>query len=512
MANKLRYFASLSTAIGGSSASGIPPTNTEYFIASKHGEGTTCYLQWKTPSHTTIDGYILVSTAGVMIRRSTSDYPATEGDGNLVLNTTDLEGTYEDTGLTAGQEYYYSIFPYSDHGVYNRDITGHAHVTAKGYVLYGIKIEKANSDPVARVTYTEDAEGMTPATMNLSTGVMNYGSWADVFFVKNNRPVMVDREGVVSYELDHDDHRLKIDGATASDIANADQELNAMSEFPTVWLKEWEDDTYQYINLSDAQVDTSYHAYQSVKRDGTISKTWYYPMFEGSVANNKLRSLSGKTPMNSNAGSTEINCADNVGPAASIVPWCKVSAVSAMLLMIGKSTNVQNTFGYGHYTGGSEAGSLLATGGTLTKGQFYGTNGNTYLKVFYIENFYGDRWDRIFGLVTNSSMHILAKMTPPYNTTGDGYAGTGVVPFGSSGGYIKETYISETGIIPKTVGGASDSTYWADGCWYDADCFALFGGGCTNGFLVGLAVNLNNALSDADWTFGASLSLEAPLL
>lgn len=501
--------AGASSATG---ATGIPPTNIKLFIASKHGDGTSCHLQWKTPSHTTIDGFVLVTTMGVMIRRSTLAYPATENDGDFVLNTTDLEGTYEDTGLAAGQEYYYSIFPYSDHGVYNRDATGHAHVTAKGYKLYGVKITKATSSPSGRVAYTEDAIGMTPAAVNLSTGVMDYGSWADVFFVAKNRPVMVNRNGVVSYELDHSNHALKIDG-TASDIADASQDLNAMAEFPTIWLKEWEDDTFQYINVSDVQVDSDYKAYAATRQDGTVADTWYYPMFEGSVTSNRLRSLSGKSPYNGGTASTEINYAGNVGPAANITSWSQAHTVGVLMLMMGKSTNTQAVFGNGHYSGGSSAGSLLTTGGTLTKGQFYGTSGNTYMKAFYIENFYGDRWDRINGLVTNASTQVLAKMTPPYNLTGDGYTNTGIVPSGTSGGYVSQASVNtEYGIIGKTVSG-SDSTYWADGMWYAASCFALFGGSCGDGLRVGaFYVSLGAAASVADWVFGASLSLETPSL
>ena len=52
----------------------------------------------------------------------------------------------------------------------------------KNAVRYGIKISKTESNPKNRVTYLYDAEGMTPAAMDYTNGVFNYGSWEGVGF------------------------------------------------------------------------------------------------------------------------------------------------------------------------------------------------------------------------------------------------------------------------------------------------------------------------------------------
>ena len=66
---------------------------------------------------------------------------------------------------------------------------------------YGMRINRLDSNPATRVKYVLDAVGMTPAGMNYSGGGFDYGDWGDIWFVKNNRPVMLRTDGTVDYEL-----------------------------------------------------------------------------------------------------------------------------------------------------------------------------------------------------------------------------------------------------------------------------------------------------------------------
>ena len=486
---------------------GLPPQNLTLFKAT--GGDTKVTLNWNI-SDTVVNDQLLCTVKGIMIRRSTTAAPASITDGDLVINTTNLSGSYEDTGLTNDTTYYYRAFAYSDHGVYNLNAANVAQATPKEYILLGFKIKKNESDPAARVTYTEMAEGLTPASTNLTTGAVDLGGFANFWFITENKPCMVKYDGTIDYYLDPDDYTKKEDGVTASDVSSTSYAGNAMAKIPLTWLKIWEDSTYIYVNICDTKLDDDYHAYAHTRKDGTIMDYIFMSMFEGSLTSSKVRSLKGQSVMNSQTGANELTYAKANGTLWSTRSWSQHNLINMLLVLLFKSTNLQATLGNGHYSGGSQASHLLTTGTISDKGQFYGTSGNVAMKCFHIENYYGDQWERIEGCVTNGSTHILIKETPEYNTSGTGYTDTGIVPSGTSGGYISAEQGFAYGVVPKTASG-SDSTYTPDGLWFAASCYAVVGGASTSGLLVGpFALSLSHAVSYTYWSFGAALSCEQP--
>ena len=111
---------------------------------------------------------------------------------------------------------------------------------------YGMRINLLDSNPATRVKYLYDAVGMTPAGMNFAGGGFDYGDWGDIWFVKKNRPVMVRTDGTVDYELNHENHALKLNGG-ASDITKTSYGGNAMSEIPLIWVKRWTQNNYHFV-------------------------------------------------------------------------------------------------------------------------------------------------------------------------------------------------------------------------------------------------------------------------
>lgn len=84
---------------------------------------TSIGLNFLEPEDSYADGNLICSVAGVMVRMSTTEYPATPSDGELVVDNTVL-GQYASTpfvveNLVEGQTYYFSAFPYSTQGVFN---------------------------------------------------------------------------------------------------------------------------------------------------------------------------------------------------------------------------------------------------------------------------------------------------------------------------------------------------------------------------------------------------------
>ena len=492
---------------------GVAPRNLITFQAQPISGGAK--LRWKA-GHTVIDGQMIVETKGIMFRRKEGSAPTNIYDGELVLDTEELEGSYEDEGLTNGTEYVYVAFPYSANGVHNANggvrvaqkHPNRSSCTPQAHKIYGIKIDKSNSNPSTRVTYTDQAVGMTAATMDASTGKTNLGDWSDAWFVTGNKPVMLKFDGTIDYELNPNDMTKKADG-TDSDIANVAYDGNAMAILPLVWFKRWEDSNYEYVQISNIQIDDDFHAYAHQREDGSIMDWFARSIYDATEIGGTARSLSGYAPNNTVAGGTQLEYALANGDLWNPDTWSRVTYFWDLLRIMGKSTAVQEVWGYGYYTGMSQASNLRNSGLGNTLGQFYGKAANDIVKVFFIENLWGNIWKLMQGMVTNSKTQICVKMTGPYNTTGKGYHNTAIVPSGTSGGYQSRHQMSEYGLIPMVASG-SQTTYVPDGLWWAANCFARFGGDGYAGLLCGCAVLLNNALSYSTWNFGLALTCDQP--
>ena len=471
-------------------------------------------LTFTEPADTVIDNQLICTVAGCMVRIKEGSYPVDEKDGTLVVDNK-VPGQYattpiEITGLTNDTTYYLAFFPYSDQGLFNYNQANRRTAVPKAYVLYGFRINKNDSNPATRITYTEMAAGFTPAAMNYATGKFNYGSWGDVWFIKGNKPCMVKNNGTIDYYLNPDDYTKKEDG-TASDVANTSYGGNAMSYFPVVWFKRWESGNYEYVNVCNIQLDETYKAYAHTRADGSVMDYKLIAMFEGSYISSKMRSLSGQTVGVSQTAATEISYATANGSLWYTESFSEWSMIADLLRLISRSDDAQTAYGYGR--GGASA--AAATGSLNNKGQFFGYSAaqstTNAVKVFHIENFWGNVWNRIAGLM-NLSGKIYTKAIPPYNTTGSGYTNTALTPAGTNGGYANLTKMTDHGRVPYNASGSA-TTYTCDGFWFNNSQanYALVGGDWGNSTLLGFScVSLGNAASLTLTHFGACLSCEQP--
>lgn len=392
-------------------------------------------------------------------------------------------------------------------------------VSVKGLFRYGYRKKKSEGSPSARVEYLFDAVGMTPAAMDFSNGVFNFGSWGDMWFVTGNKPLMLKSDGTVDYYLDPSDYTKKEDGS-ASDVSNTNYDGNAMAQFPLAYFYRYQDDTYEYEIVSDGPYDENYKAYAHTRADGSIADFFYRSCFGASGSASKLRSLKGQalaqslTTDNQIAGATANN---NNGSSWYIDTWSQREYIRTLLVLMGKSTNTQAIFGNGNCQSASSASALLTTGTLSDKGQFFGYNSNNkQVKVFHIEGFWGDQWLRTAGIINNNGP-IYYKMTPEgsgYRVTDvTGYNNSGITLSGTSGGYISATRCGEFGCIPTTISG-SDSTYECDGSWFNnSQLDYLIAGACAYdapGMGGAFAFNVNSAPSNADLAIGCGLSCEQP--
>ena len=378
---------------------------------------------------------------------------------------------------------------------------------------YGIKIDKNNSD--TRITYMYDCVGFTPAGMDYTNGVFNYGSWSNAFFMKNNYPAMIKFDGTEDYKLSKTDHAYKEDGITASDIADVSYNGNAMSVFDCrIWMKFWEDENYHYLEVSNYKLDDDFKDYPYVRADGSKADKLYYPMYPGYVdSNNRLRSISGVKASSNSTTAQEVTYASNCGENWSIGDWSHYLWLHSLMLLISKNFDSQTAFGNGNRSGGSNAASFKTNGLLNASGQFFGYNTNSdSMKAFYCENVYANRWQRLLGFYNDKGTYKI-KMVPPYtyDETFEGYTtvSSPTVPFSNS--YLKDlSFDPSYGLLPKTVGGSA-TTYVGDYFYANNNQVDLLfaGGSCGNDASCGSwFLSVYNRASLSPWYIGASVYLK----
>ena len=386
--------------------------------------------------------------------------------------------------------------------------------------VYGFHINSKESDPSTAVTYLLDAVGMTPAKMDFTNNKFDYGSWENAFFMP--KPCMLKSDGTVDYYLNKNDYSKKEDGTTASDIANVDYDGNAMMEFPKIYLRvvpDYNDNTSASIYISNTKLD-GYTEWNYYNDAGTVKDHFYVAIYNGSKdTKGKMRSLSGQAVSSKLTRSAELDAIRLNGTGWYSHVYSDRNLINYLLILISKSLNSQAVFGQGIVSSNEDGFNAYVTGADMNdKGLFHGYSDPTKpVKVFGIENWWGLQWDATAGLM-NVNGNIKYKFTPgtqdgsaatSYNLTGEGYLDSGVVPSGTSGGYINAETFNYKGAMLPTVASGSSSTYYCDGLWFNNSitAYALYGGNAGSGGRCGSACcSLDSGVGRAWWAVGASLS------
>lgn len=414
------------------------------------------------------------------------------------------------------------------------DALGKMVAVDRSYELYGFELDLTESNPASKIKYLADNANYTPASMGSTS--FSYGDWEDAFFIRELRPCMMNYDGSIAYDLNSNNYAQKIDG-TASDVANSSFAGNAMMGIPTVWIKvDTTNPNKPKFYFSNIRVDLSFNAYAHHDNDGKVMDYTYMAIYNGYVdGSSRMRSISGVDPTRDQTGATQITECRANNPSGvnawDLEKFVDRNLISLLLLLIGKSTNTQAVFGFGNDNGyhdhasGSDSYGVLPTGTMDDKGLFWGSTSlrNLGVKVFGIENFWGNIWERSLGLVAAYGT-IYYKLTygtedgstvigfdPAYiadnASAPSGYIGAGPT---LSNGYISNMAVgSDAALIPSSTTNGSDSTYFCDHSWWNTDnvYVALFGSSSHNGSRVGaFAVSLASVLSYRDWSVGARLS------
>lgn len=341
----------------------------------------------------------------------------------------------------------------------------------KAYKTYGVSIDLTNSDPTTAVTYTDDAVGM----------IAGSSDWDNTNIFRDIRPCMF-KDGKVKEYLNPDNFTKYIDG-TAADISSG-AEGDVMIEIPKLGVKIATSNNTLTVQVTDDPNAEGFHYYAHTRtKEGDRDKL-YIGAFLGYNASSKLRSLCSKQPtVNVAIGETRTLAQAN-GDGYDQIAFYQLTLLQCLFLIRYKSRDSQTALGKG-YVNDSSGNTGVKTGGTIAKGMNYGeTTGMQQMKFLGIEDFWGNFYYWIDGLVSSSDYHALTA-TDNFNDTGSGYKDNGALGSSYIGGYMKAPQgTSELGFIIKQAGGSS-TTYFADYARFYSASVAYFGGYWAEGSYAG---------------------------
>lgn len=425
---------------------------------------------------------------------SETGLPTKPTDGTLLVDNTVRNkyktNGYAVTGLINGKTYYFSLFPYSTDGVVNMNDANKVSGTPRPYVVFGVSIDTTNSNPSTAITYTDSAVGHTAGS----------SAWDTEAIFKDIKPCVL-KNGVFQYYLNRSNFAKKEDG-TASDITTLGNDV--MVEIPKIGFKISRSGTKINVQITDNPNASgfSYKAHTSVT-EGDRDKV-YIGSYLGFLSSNKLYSSSGRTPTANKSLTNFRTYAQARGYGYNLVGFYQLTLLQCLYLIKYKNRNSQSALGRGYVDSNS---AVTSTGGTNALGWCYGeTTGKKQMKLFGIEDFWGNLFWWIDGIYSDASRNILTATPHNFNDTGSGYTNNGQGATSNVSGWLSDVQgTSATGFVAKASSGSA-TTYWCDYGYLYASCCASFGGHWTYGDSAGaFQLDVSYAASYAYSGLGARL-------
>lgn len=388
--------------------------------------------------------------------------------------------------------------------------------------IFGFIEHMSILSPTERIEYIGANKDYAPMTVNKSTGEANLNSWATFPVILGNKPYMVKSDGTPDYRLNEDDYTLREDG-TASDVANPDYDGGAFSWLPKIYKQEYTLGNDRVVKFCMSKRE-GFTAVGFIDPDGNELEGVWIPMFYASVVNEKATSISGTQPSHSINTAAQKAALDNFGSRAKFLGGSIWNTLVDLLIMFGKSTNLQEVYGSGNCSGYDST--LAPTYGVFANavvsgGQFYGTSdGKSLNKIFHsiVLGSY-QQWLRDpYTLVVNGEVKVSKNYA--YDVTGAAYDVTGItVPNGENVWVYPHKFqtIPEFGSFPVYPYKGTTATGGCDGLYRHASqdtllVVVLRAGRCGAGVIDGgRALNAYVVASWVYWGIGFALLLLPPV-
>lgn len=356
--------------------------------------------------------------------------------------------------------------------------------------IYTVKIDLNNSNPETCCTYMDDAVVMAKGS----------GDWDNAEIFKDIKPCIFNN-GQVNYYLNKLDWNRKADG-TPSNLTGIDGDY--MVEFPKFAYRIYKDDNYLYVSITQnpdiIANDSRYHYYAFSRNTEGDRDYFYLGGFKGSLnSDGNLQSVSETTAAVSKTLAEFKTLANNRGNGYTITSYNQIVALQCLYLIKYGNLNGQAALGRG-YVGSS---GKIIPGRYSSPQMYYGSAEDTNQRIKFagIEDFWGNIYEWVDGLTTNSSRDIITNTTISGNpvTTASGLAS-------DSYGYITNVSgTTESGFIPVKFSGSS-TTYFCDNGNLYADRVLSFGGHWSGGDYAGpFRLAALQAASDSYSSVGARL-------
>lgn len=432
-----------------------PPSTVTSFKVVKE-DNQSVELSWVNPTDSDF--------SKTTIRYKVGSYPTSITDGTLAYEGV---GKYVNvTGLKNDVVHYFRAFTQDTNGNINSTTTGQqVSGTPSAVKIYGVAIADVNTNPETAVTYTDNAIGM----MGGST------SWDNVYPFNDIRPFLV-KDGVEVVELNKNDFTKNISGGSVDITSGASGDV--MIRFPKIWWKMYKEGGNQYVKYATKQVDSTWKALAHINsRTGLECDYVYISAYLGYSDGGKLRSLSGKTPTVDTPLATFRTQSQANGSNYNQIGFYQITMLQILYTIRYKNLDSQTALGQGYTNANS---SKINTGGTNSKGMYYGeTTGRQQMSFCGIEDFYGNCFQYVDGIKTDSSNNILIST----KNLDDNMTGATSYPSGISntGGYMKEIQGTTETAFNMKVSGGSATTHYSDYAYLDGGNFAAFGGNWSDG-------------------------------
>lgn len=363
----------------------------------------------------------------------------------------------------------------------------------KAYKTYGVSIDLTNSDPESAVTYTNDAVGM----------IAGSSDWDATNIFRDIRPCML-KNGVVKGYLNPNNFTKYADG-TAADVSTG-AEGDVMIEIPKLGVKIATSNNILTVQVTDDPKAEGFSYLAHTRENEGDRDKLYIGAFLGSNASSKLRSLSGKVPLNDETIGTFRTYAQANGDGYDQLAFYQVILLQCLFLIKYKNRNSQKALGTGYVGDEDYYYGIKNTGATITEGMDYGTVDTMYqMKFLGIEDLWGNLEQWVDGAIIDSDYHLLSA-TNNFNNTGEGYYDRGQMSDSYISGFMMTPHgTNELGFIIKQ-GGGSGSTYFTDYCLIDCDYVPYFGGNHGNGACSGIFhMQFDESYYDSNFDMGGRL-------